>query len=180
VNASAGHVVIWSKGLQRRTPELIQTLGEILPDFRCDETQRLRELLTQARADLEMSITDRGHQLAMHGAMRGLSPSAWLGDLWDGPTQILSLQAQEDAVRESDAAALELLGKYAALKDKLLTAPCKVLLVGETEALDTAAATLARASALASGATESSRSRIRESASRTLAFSSARSLAPGM
>ena len=144
VNASAGHVVIWSKGLQRRTPELIQTLGEILPDFRCDETQRLRELLTQARADLEMSITDRGHQLAMHGAMRGLSPSAWLGDLWDGPTQILSLQAQEDAVRESDAAALELLGKYAALKNKLLTAPCKVLLVGETEALDSAAATLAR------------------------------------
>jgi len=76
--------------------------------------------------------------------MRGLSPSAWLGDLWDGPTQILSLQAQEDAVRESDAAALELLGKYAALKDKLLAAPCKVLLVGETEALDSAAATLAR------------------------------------
>ena len=143
VAASAGHVVISAKGLKRHTPELVRTLAEILPGFRCDEVQRLRELLTQARADLEMSITDRGHQLAMHGAMRGLSPSAWLGDLWDGPSQILTLQAQEDAVRESDVAATELLGKYAALKEKLLAAPCRVLLVGEGDGLTLASDTLA-------------------------------------
>lgn len=138
LGACAGHVVISAKGLKRRTGELVETLGGILADFRCDETQRLRELLTQARADLEMSITDRGHQLAMHGAMRGLTPSAWLGDLWDGPSQVLALQAEEQSVRDTDEAAGRLLAKYAALKEKLLAAPTRVLLVGEADALDLA------------------------------------------
>ncbi len=143
ISQSAGALVISAKGLKRRTPELVAVVCEILAEVRCDELQRLRELLTQSRADLEQSITDRGHQLAMHGAMRGLNPAAWLADLWGGPAQILALQALETAAREADEPLVALLARFAELKQKLLAAPARVLLVGEADGIDAAAAALA-------------------------------------
>ncbi len=140
-----GYLVVSAKGLKRRADELVAALTEVLPAVRLDERQRLRELLTQSRADLELSITDRGHHLAMHGAMRGLSPAGWLADEWDGPAHVLALQALDDAVRESDAAADDLLARFARLHAKLAGAPVEVLLVGEDDALAAARATLSRA-----------------------------------
>lgn len=137
-----GHVVVTAKGLKRRAAELVGTLTEVLPRVRLDERQRLRELLTQSRADLELAITDRGHQLAMHGAMRGLSSAGWLADEWDGPSHVLAMQAQDDAVRDSDAAADALLERFARLHAKLVNAPVDILLVGEDDALAPALETL--------------------------------------
>ncbi len=147
-----GHLIVTAKGLKRRTAELVTTLTEVLPKVRLDERQRLRELLTQSRADLELSITDRGHQLAMHGAMRGLSSAGWLADEWDGPAHVLALQALDDAVRDSDSAADALLARFAALHARLAGAPADVLLVGEDDALTAAHEALA---GLGSGLTAS-------------------------
>jgi hypothetical protein len=71
----------------------------------------------------------------MHGAMRGLSSAGWLADEWDGPAHVLAMQALDDAVRDSDAAADALLARFSALHAKLVAAPCEVLLVGEDDAL---------------------------------------------
>ena len=138
-----GHLIVTAKGLKRKTAELVTALTDLLPTVRLDEAQRLRELLTQSRADLELSITDRGHQLAMHGAMRGLSSAGWLADEWDGPAHVLAMQALDDAVRDSDSAAAALLARFAALHAKLAGAPADVLLVGEEDALTAAHAALA-------------------------------------
>lgn len=140
-----GHLVVSAKGLKRKTAELVAALAEVLPAVRLDERQRLRELLSQSRADLELAITDRGHQLAMHGAMRGLSPGGWLADEWDGPAHVLAMQALDDAVGESDAAADALLARFADLHAKLAAAPAEVLLIGEEDALGRAREALARA-----------------------------------
>ncbi len=140
-----GHLVVSAKGLKRKTAALVGTLAEVLPAVRLDERQRLRELLSQSRADLELAITDRGHRLAMHGAMRGLSPSGWLADEWDGPAHVLAMQALDDAVRDSDAAADALLARFAALHAKLAGASAEVLLVGEDDALALAREALGRA-----------------------------------
>lgn len=137
-----GHVVVTAKGLKRRAGEIASALTDVLPRVRLDERQRLRELLTQSRADLELAITDRGHQLAMHGAMRGLSSAGWLADEWDGPSHVLAMQAQDDAVRDSDAAADALLERFARLHAKLVQAPVDILLVGEDDALAQALDTL--------------------------------------
>ena len=133
--ASAGQLILSARGLKRHAPALVENLSALLPTVRLDEVQRLRELISQTRADLDQAITDRGHQLAMHGAMRGLSPCAWLADLWDGPSHVLSMQALDDAGREDDAPLVALLAKFAALKEKLLAAPRRVLLVGEDDAI---------------------------------------------
>ena len=143
-SASAGQLILAAKGLKRHTPPLLQDLSAMLPQVRCDEVRRLRELIIQTRADLEQAITDRGHQLAMHGAMRGLSRGAWLADQWDGPSHVLAIQALDDAAREADAPLEALLGRFAALKEKLVAAPRRVLLVGEDDAIATGMDTLAR------------------------------------
>lgn len=139
-----GHVVVTAKGLKRKAGELVAALTDVLPAVRLDERQRLRELLTQARADLELSITDRGHQLAMHGAMRGLSPAGWLADEWDGPAHVLAIQALDDVASEADDAVDDLLARFARLHARLVAAPAEVLLVGEDDALEMARSALAR------------------------------------
>ena len=145
VDSSAGQLILAAKGLKRHTPALVENLAALLPTVRLDEVQRLRELISQTRADLDQAITDRGHQLAMHGAMRGLSRGAWLADLWDGPSHVLALQALDDAGREDDAPLQALMARFSALKDKLLAAPRRVLLVGEDDAIATSLEAFQRA-----------------------------------
>ena len=137
-----GRVVISAKGLRRHTHALSDTLGEILVGVRLDETERLRDLLAQTRADLEMGISDRGHQLAMHSAARGLSPGGWLADLWDGPRNLRDLQRLESAASVEDAPLAALLATFETLRTKLLRGTPQILLVGEHEALELAQASI--------------------------------------
>ena len=142
LNLHHGKLVISAKGLRRHTTALARTVAEILAGARFDEHDRLRDLLAQTRADLELSVTDRGHQLAMHGAARGLSRSGWLADLWDGPSNLRDIQRLETAVQKDPAALQALFVTFDALREKLLTTSPQVLLVGEEEALAAAQATL--------------------------------------
>lgn len=144
---STGDFVISVKGLERHLAPLIEEAFAVLGATRFDELKRLRELLAQTRADLEASITDRGHQLAMHGAARGLSPAGWLHDHWDGPDHIAAIQALEAAAKDEDAALEALAARFAALRDRLLAAPYDVLFVGEDAVTAAAAAAIARAPA---------------------------------
>ncbi len=130
-----GKLVVSAKGLRRHTAALTSTIGEILAGARFDESDRLRDLLAQTRADLEIGVTERGHQLAMHGAARGLSPSGWLSDLWDGPRNMADLQRLESAAQASGATLDELFATFATLRNKLLASLPQGLLVGEAEAL---------------------------------------------
>jgi hypothetical protein len=142
---STGDFVVSVKGLERHLPPLVEEAFALLGAARFDENQRLRELLAQTRADLEASITDRGHTLAMHGAARGLSPAGWLHAHWDGPDHIAAVQALEDVAKDEDAAIEALAARFAGLRDRLLAAPYRVLFVGEEAAAEAATAAIARA-----------------------------------
>lgn len=136
-------LVMTAKGLRRHAAALPEVLAEVLSQVRFDERARLRDLLAQTRADLDMSVTDRGHQLAMHGAARGLSPSGWLSDLWDGPTNLRALRHLDDHADTDPSVLTTLLERFETLRQRLLAAPSRVLLVGEDDALDAARSTLA-------------------------------------
>jgi Zn-dependent M16 (insulinase) family peptidase len=130
--------VITGKGLRRHAPALTAELDAILDAVRFDETARLRDLLAQTRADLDLGITERGHQLAMHGAARGLSRGAWLADLWDGPSNVRDVQRIDDRADTEPASLAELLDVFERLRGKLLARPSQALIVGEAETLGTA------------------------------------------
>lgn len=143
VDQHHANFVISSKGLRRHTQALTEEGARILAQARFDEAERLRDLLAQTRADLEMGITDRGHQLAMHGAARGLSRAGWLADLWDGPTHIRALQQLDDAAGAQPHTLTDLFARFAAIRDRLQARTPQVLVIGEAAALETGVATLA-------------------------------------
>ena len=138
-----GRFVLSAKGLRRHTASLTSVLDEVLAGARFDELDRLRDLLAQTRADLEMGISDRGHQLAMYGAARSLSPGGWLADIWDGPCALQDLQRLDDAASDNAQSLQGLMTRFAALRDRLLGVTPQMLLVGEEDSLELARAQLA-------------------------------------
>ncbi len=127
-----GAFVLYGKALARNQEglsELLRTTFE-LPRF--DELLRLRELISQIRAHVESSITDRGHSLAMIAACAGMSATAQLSQRWNGLAGIEDLKALDDALEdpprlEDFAAGLEQI--RAALRDR----PRQLLVVSEAE-----------------------------------------------
>lgn len=148
----SAHFVLTAKGLRRHGAAMLPLLEEVLHRVRFDETERLTDLLAQTRADLEQSVTDRGHQLAMHVAARGISKSGWLSEAWGGLSSLRAIQQLDDA---SDAEVIaRLLATFDGLRSKLNAARNQVLLVGEEDALSLANAWLEGAPARAVTAAE--------------------------
>jgi len=128
-----GRFVVTAKSLNRKRAELVDSLFEVLDNVRFDEDDRLLDLLAQSRLDVEASITDRGHILAMQGAARNLSRGGSLDDLWEGPSSIIHVQSLDHAVERDSSALDELKASFAAIREKLLNAPPRILVVGEDE-----------------------------------------------
>ena len=134
VDAVAGRLVITSKCLARKSAEAIAELAEILPAVRVDEIARIKDLVTQERADAEASIVERGHEIALLAAASGLTPSATLDDWWQGPINILRTQSLENEIKHTQSLN-ELINSFEHIRQKLLAQKARVLYVGETEVL---------------------------------------------
>jgi len=133
IDAVDGRLVVTVKGLGRKRDDLIGNLFEVVNAVRFDETERLQDLTTQSRVDAEASITDRGHQLAMQGAARSLSAGGYLDDLWEGPANVAFVQDLDRSCRDSTNAAEALGQAFERVRNKLLCAPWRVLVVGEDQ-----------------------------------------------
>jgi presequence protease len=125
-----GYFVLAGKGLVRNHPALGTLLADTLAAARFDEAQRLAEMVAQLRAETEAGVTDHGHRLAMLAAAAGLAPSAWLENLWDGPSSVARLALLDDSLSET-AARDDLMARLASLHARLAAAPRHLLLVAE-------------------------------------------------
>ena len=130
-----GHFVVAVKGLAVKHDELSSNLFELIDKTRFNDSARIKDLLAQTRVDAQAAINDRGHSLAIRGAARSLSPSAWLDDIWDGPTSIAKIQHTESACRSKASALDELIAIFEQIQKSLLTVPWRILLVGEQRAI---------------------------------------------
>ncbi len=137
-----GRLVITVKGLERKRDDMVQNLFEVIKNVRFDESDRLQNILAHVRVDSESSIPDRGHYIAMQGAARVLSPGARLDDLWEGPSNIRYVQDLDRSCRESPSAIETLARGCDRIRNKLLSAPWSVLVVGEEEAVNKAVESL--------------------------------------
>ena len=135
IDQLSGRLVLTSKSLARKSTDAVSELAAVLANFRLDETSRLKDLITQERADAEASVVDRGHLIAMLGAATSLTPSATLDDYWQGPQSILHTQALEREI-ENGRDLNPLTRTFASIRDKLLAQQCRVLFVGETKVLN--------------------------------------------
>jgi Zn-dependent M16 (insulinase) family peptidase len=130
VSRAQGYFVLAGKALVRNGRGLAQVLREVFERARFDELPRLRELVAQLRGEREMSVTDHGHFLAMAAACAGMSPAAALVHRWSGLLGLRQLKSLDDALQDDGR-----LGEFAAgltqIRDAVLEAPRRLLLVGE-------------------------------------------------
>jgi len=127
--------ILSGKALTRNSGPLAEILASTLDAARFDELERLRELISQLRAQQESSITGHGHSLAMSAASAGISPGAALSHRWDGLEAIRQLKILDDALK--DEALLKVFAdKLDRIRQHLANANRELLLVAETEHLN--------------------------------------------
>ncbi|HHO60078.1 MAG TPA: peptidase M16, partial [Thiotrichales bacterium] len=120
------------KALQRNNTGLAELMATTLSEVRFDETDRIRELITQMRSRRERSVTGSGHTLAMTAAASGMSPVAALNHQFGGLAGIKTLKALDDS--HSDAAALAETAKgFSDLHAKIQSAKKAYMLVLEAD-----------------------------------------------
>ncbi|MBF0310840.1 MAG: peptidase M16, partial [Magnetococcales bacterium] len=95
-----GMLTVSGKALARNQGALAKLLRETLDQARFDETNRLRELVSQMRAAAELRIGDAGHQLALSAASAGLSPVGALSDRWHGMPAMRRLKELDRALEK--------------------------------------------------------------------------------
>ena len=128
-------LVLSGKGLVRKRDALLDALSETLPGVRFNELARLQELLHQSRAEVEQSVSERGHQLAVLSAARTLSDGAFLDELWSGPSAIRLLKRYGGAGQDTEQLT-HLFDLFEAIRRKLLSSTREAALIGESAAIE--------------------------------------------
>lgn len=92
-----------SKALLRKADEQTNLMKNTWHEARFDETDRLRELVSQQRARRDQAITGNGHGLAMAAACAGMSPLAKLQHENGGLAGIRSLRQLDEHINDPQA-----------------------------------------------------------------------------
>lgn len=135
VQAIDGYLTFSAKALVRNSNAMTELIKATLNEVRFDELNRLRELVAQARAKREQSVTGNGHGLAMMAACAGMSPAAKLSHELSGLAGIATLKALDDAL-DQQAALQDFANKLQQIHQLILAAPKQFLIVGEQEHSD--------------------------------------------
>ena len=131
-----GFYVVSGKALLRNHKKLSQLLKHSFQTIHFDETDRIKELISQLRMRKENSITGSGHSLAMQTAASRMSPVARLSHQNKGLESIAFIKQLDSSLQEdADNSILNsLLAELKNIHSKLLQAPAQFLLVCEEQA----------------------------------------------
>jgi Zn-dependent M16 (insulinase) family peptidase len=135
------------KALMRNVPDQVRLMYDTLHHARFDETDRIRDLVSQQRARRDQSITGNGHGLAMTAACAGMSPLARLHHNQSGLAGIRSLRALDDSLT-SGTSLDEFAARLEQLHETLTRMPMQFLVIAENQGVADVAA---RASEVWSG-----------------------------
>ena len=92
------YLIFGGKALARHTATLVELLHETIDAVRFDETDRLRDLISQMRFRSEQSIAGSGHVHAMNLASSGMSARARLTHQSGGVAGVRRLKAMDDGL----------------------------------------------------------------------------------
>ena len=131
---TSAHFNLSSKALARNAHHQSRLMHEVLHTTRFDESERLRDLLSQQLARREQAISGNGHGLAMTAACSGMSPLARLQHQQSGLAGILRLRElaaslQEPGGREQFQARLR------TLHELVQAAPLELLAIADQQHL---------------------------------------------
>ncbi|MCB1877604.1 MAG: insulinase family protein, partial [Chromatiales bacterium] len=130
VNSTRGVFVLFGKALARNQGALGRTLQEIYAAARFDEPERLRELVAQLRSATEAGLTSRGHVYAIQAAAAPLSPASAINQRWSGLAGVKALKSLDKSLQNAQGMD-DLIGRFRRIHSALLSAPRRLLLIGE-------------------------------------------------
>jgi len=128
----SAHLFLSGKALVRNTGALTELMRETLEHARFDETNRIRELVSQMRAQREQSVMGNGHGLAMAAASSGMSPAAALKHRLSGLDGIRLTKALDDSIKDPNNMQA-FIDKLYRLHRHMTEAPRQYLLIGEDD-----------------------------------------------
>ncbi|MCW8929653.1 MAG: insulinase family protein [Gammaproteobacteria bacterium] len=132
-----GYYSVSGKSLLRNHKAMTQLLKHSFENMRFDETDRIKELVSQLRTRKENSITGSGHSLAMQAASSGMSPVAYMGHNNRGLASISFIKALDASLQDPEQEQ-ETLSKLTQLlktiHNKLKLSAAQFLLVCEEDA----------------------------------------------
>ncbi len=102
VQESLGHFIVSAKALSSNHQAMTELMAETIYSVRFDETNRIKELISQVRARKEQSVTGNGHGLAMAAAVAGLTPSNQLSHNLSGLAGIQSIKTLDDSLKNPE------------------------------------------------------------------------------
>ena len=118
IQSCSGWFLLSSKALANRSGAQIDLMRDTFASARFDEANRVKELVSQARARRDQSVTGNGHMLAMTAATAGMNPLAKRSHEQGGLEGIRRLRALDKSL--SNASNLDgLLDELTQLHSKL-------------------------------------------------------------
>ena len=114
------------KALEETLPEALELVNRLFREADFTDRNRVRDLLFEIRNDIKSSVIPRGHMYATLRALRNLSPSHAIDEMWRGITQLSYLSKidpEKDAEKVGNACA-ELLGRVLTRDNVLLGITC--------------------------------------------------------
>ena len=132
LNQNSAYLIISGKALSRNHGAMSQFLQETLYQVSFEESDRIRELVSQMRARKESSITGNGHGLAMLAASAGMSPVAKLKNQTGGLPGIQRIKTLDDSLADENSLS-QLASDLAALHRQISQSPVEVLIIGEDQ-----------------------------------------------
>ncbi|MFK5892786.1 MAG: insulinase family protein [Pseudomonadota bacterium] len=131
-----GLFVLSTKALNRNYQQISNLLKNTLETIRFDETDKIKEIISQSRIKKEQSITGNGHQLAMIAASSGMSPVALLTHKQQGLYSVQYIKSLDDDIStKNETSIVTLVEKLKQIHQLLLASPKQFLLVAEAEQL---------------------------------------------
>ena len=134
--AVTANLVLSSKALAANSGEQIALMRDTLYSVTFEETDRIRDMISQQRARREQSVTGNGHGLAMAAACAGMSPLAQLNHQLTGLAGIRSVRKLDEDLRSADALAA-LSQQFTDLHKRVADMPVQLLAIAEAEHMDT-------------------------------------------
>lgn len=130
-----GFFSLSSKALARNSEAQVALMQDSLQQVRFEEHGRLRELVAQARARREQSVTGNGHGLAMSAASAGMSPLARINHQLGGLEGIRSLKALDDSLAK-DSSLQDFIGTLQEIHGAVTSMPPQLLAIADEHAID--------------------------------------------
>ncbi|NOY80658.1 MAG: hypothetical protein GXP31_06595 [Kiritimatiellaeota bacterium] len=116
-NRTQGYFTISFKALDKKFPDALELVRDLLFELDLSDVRRLKDVLTQAQARGRAAIVPSGHQFAARRAARFLSGVSGLSELWYG---VSALRTGEEMLADFDRREGELRRRLERVREHLL------------------------------------------------------------